>query len=53
MSRLNTGSYTCLQFLGRALTLTSLAVLKPELTAMAEREAQEMSKDLLNVSSSA
>ena len=43
----------CLQFLGRALTLTSLAILEPELTAMAEREAQEMGDDLLNVSSSA
>ena len=40
-----------MQFLGRALTLTSLAILEPELIAMAEREAQEMSNDLLNVRS--
>ena len=48
-----TGSCLCLQFLGRALTLTSLAILEPELTALAEQEAQEMSNDLLNVSSNA
>eukprot|EP00891_Asterochloris_glomerata_P000562 jgi/Astpho2/562/Aster-04419 len=44
----NTACICVHNFLGPALTLTSLTSLEPEFTAMAEQEAQEMSNALLN-----